>query len=629
MGNSHSSQEDDLKTKYQELSKEKKGYAILLGNEPLDLTRKEETVGARLSYLEESLTDVGVIEVMTPFMTQGGSSDTRTAGFTKDQFQRVLLMHFDADMLRNLSRYSCYCAIYSGRGSQEGILTKSNQVVPFVEIISSICHHSSGHGKPTIFIFDCLFETTPPPNIAVVMDTLMEKLHPLPNDVLICLTGQTARPDEVPGVFTLEFAQIYEEFSHCLTLPALLVMAGLKVCLTSSHIVQRPVIWTTLTDELAIGANDPSIPTVNDVQAWSTYCCNVIKKHSSAPLPKPDATPGCGRRVFIIYASDSCGRGLESSPIWPLGAWLTSLGFDVFLDAPEPQENSSWYNWYSTHVLSCRNIVLVCSPLMCSAFNDTPAASLPERYVIAAQLMCSIVRGLQGSEAKRSLRFFPVLFSSVPNVESVPKFFSDGSIYDLTRDPGPPVGTFDSQRVRSAYDTLVFHISRLPVPVTPTSVKETVTDEMIDELLTLKEGYIAVSLTLPATTVPPTSVPVPPPSVPILPIPTQPPANRVTILSSLTASQEVDQSTFLWLAQRVAEWKFMGRHLGVPEYQLTHIERENPHSISEQVIQMLYEWRKATLDEAATNQKLLDSLKFSESSRMCDEFINYLEKKQF
>ena len=73
----------------------------------------------------------------------------------------------------------------------------------------------------------------------------------------------------------------------------------------------------------------------------------------------------------------------------------------------------------------------------------------------------------------------------------------------------------------------------------------------------------------------------------------------------------------------------MGRHLGVPEYQLTHIERENPHSISEQVIQMLYDWRKATLDEAATNQKLLDSLKFAETSRMCDEFINYLEKKQF
>lgn len=256
MGNSHSTQEDELKIKYQELSKEKKGYAILLGNEPLDSTKKEETVGTRLSYLEESLTAVGVIEVMTPFMTQGGSSDTRTAGFTKDQFQRVLLMHFDADMLRNLSRYSCYCAIYCGCVSQDGVLTKSNQVIPFVEIISSICYHSSGHGKPTIFIFDCLFETTTPPNIAVVMDTLMENLHPLPNDVLVCLTGQTARPDEPPGVFTLEFAQIYEEFSHYLTLPALLLMTGLKVSLTSgSHIVQRPAIWNTLTDELTIGAS--------------------------------------------------------------------------------------------------------------------------------------------------------------------------------------------------------------------------------------------------------------------------------------------------------------------------------------------------------------------------------------
>ena len=253
MGNSQSRQEDELKTKYQELSKEKKGYAILLGNEPLDSTRKEETIGVRLSYLEESLTSVGVIEVMTPFMSQGGNTDIRTAGFTKEQFQRVLLMHFDADMLTNLSRYSCYCAIYSGRSSQEGILTKSDQVVPFSEIISSICHHSSGHGKPTIFIFDCLFETAPPPNISVVMDTLMEKLHPLPNDVLVCLAGQTARPDEAPGSFTLEFVQIYEEFSHCLSVPALLVMTGLKVCVASSCIIQRPVIWNTLTDELTIG----------------------------------------------------------------------------------------------------------------------------------------------------------------------------------------------------------------------------------------------------------------------------------------------------------------------------------------------------------------------------------------
>ena len=155
-----------------------------------------------------------------------------------------------------------------------------------------------------------------------------------------------------------------------------------------------------------------------------------------------------------------------------------------------------------------------------------------------------------------------------------------------------------------------------------------ISDEMIDELLTLKDGYIPVSRTVPVTNVPLTTAPIPPTTGPILLKPSPPPTNRVTILSPLTARQEVDQSTFLWLAQRVAEWKFIGRHLGVPEYQLTHIERENPHSISEQVIQMLYAWRKATLDEAATNQKLLDSLKFAETSLMCNEFISYLENKR-
>ena len=124
---------------------------------------------------------------------------------------------------------------------------------------------------------------------------------------------------------------------------------------------------------------------------------------------------------------------------------------------------------------------------MSSAFNDKPAASVPERYAIAAQLMSSVLRGLQGSEAKGSLRFFPVLFSLVPNVESVPKFFSGSNIYDLTRDPGPPAGSsFDSQRVRSAYDTLVFHISRLPVPATPTSARETVTGEQFIKKYILK-----------------------------------------------------------------------------------------------------------------------------------------------
>ena len=256
MGNSQSNTSlQELKGKtYEELSKESKGYAVLLGNEPQDSSRRDEGVGTRLGYFEESLTSLGKLEVMTPFVSNNASNNTKTAGFTKEQFQRVCVMHFDTDMLSHLSKYSSYFILYSGRSNSDGVLTKNDQCVLFHEIISSICSRSAGHGKPTIFIFDCVFDPeATPTDVRVVMETLTDKLHPLPNDTLVCMTSQTGLSEESPASFTLELAQVYEEFSSILSLPSLLVMAGLRVGLGSKDIVQRPIMWNTLTDELMIG----------------------------------------------------------------------------------------------------------------------------------------------------------------------------------------------------------------------------------------------------------------------------------------------------------------------------------------------------------------------------------------
>ena len=149
---------------------------------------------------------------------------------------------------------------------------------------------------------------------------------------------------------------------------------------------------------------------------------------------------------------------------------------------------------------------------------------------------------------------------------------------------------------------------------------------MIDDLLVLKEGYIPVHRTAPLPVKPVIPVPSPPvyTSPPHPPPPPQQPAPLR--LSPSVAREKVSQSALLWLARRVGEWKFVGRHLGLEEYQLTRIERENQHDIGEQVVQMLYAW-KQSFPEDDSNQRILDSLKYAESVKMCQEFINYLERK--
>ena len=172
-----------------------------------------------------------------------------------------------------------------------------------------------------------------------------------------------------------------------------------------------------------------------------------------------------------------------------------------------------------------------------------------------------------------------------------------------------------------------------------------ITPEMIESFYKLRPGYIPVSY-------PPVSNPSPfmyqrplhppPPFIrPVPPIVNPAPPHHFTNPPSGFANapqghpprerryqlpeEPVTQSALLWLSQRVTEWKFMGRKLEVPEYELIKISRENPHNISEQVIQMLYIWKNQTVPCDVTYQKLVDALKFAEmNEKLCDEFVQFV-----
>ena len=122
-----------------------------------------------------------------------------------------------------------------------------------------------------------------------------------------------------------------------------------------------------------------------------------------------------------------------------------------------------WYRWYATHVTSCKNIIFVCSPQICQSFDNIKGAA-PKRYTVACQLVVSLSKRLKSKEDRLALRLFPVLLSPFSSVEAVPGFFAPGGVYNLAGGGPPGAGSFDSGCVRSDYDALVFHISRLPVP---------------------------------------------------------------------------------------------------------------------------------------------------------------------
>ena len=76
----------------------------------------------------------------------------------------------------------------------------------------------------------------------------------------------------------------------------------------------------------------------------------------------------------------------------------------------------------------------------------------------------------------------------------------------------------------------------------------------------------------------------------------------------------------MWLTQRVTNWKFLGRWLGLPENVLLRIEADNPISYHEQCYQMFLEWKESD-PENYTYPVLGDALQ-RESQELYYEFVD-------
>ena len=75
----------------------------------------------------------------------------------------------------------------------------------------------------------------------------------------------------------------------------------------------------------------------------------------------------------------------------------------------------------------------------------------------------------------------------------------------------------------------------------------------------------------------------------------------------------------MWLTQRVANWKFLGRWLGLPENVLSRIITDNQKSDREQCYQMFLRWKESD-PENYTYPVLGDALR-KESPELYYEFV--------
>ena len=245
------------------LAKSREGYALILGNE-LETVTDEHNVGIRLVAIEETFRSYQ-IHVMTPFLNR--SKNTPRATFSKEDFKRICMMHFDRDMLSDLAKYSSYFFYYCGLCSEEGVVTKDKDILTYSDIIKSITNYSQSSGKPIIFVFDCNYQQGPPLNIEHIIGTLKNDLGTLPLNTLICFSVQASssvHQNYPPGMFTVELAQIIKEFHHLLPFTDMVALAGTKTtlrCLTSEgSVFQGPVLSDTLTAQfMFVPGNDDII----------------------------------------------------------------------------------------------------------------------------------------------------------------------------------------------------------------------------------------------------------------------------------------------------------------------------------------------------------------------------------
>lgn len=229
-----------------EVLKDREGYGVILGNEMG--TQTEDTIGQRLASAEKALSSCRV-HAMAPFLNRGGS-EKPNAAFSKEDFKRVCLMHFDKDMLRNLSGYSSHFFYHCGLCNENGVLTKEGDSIPYSEIINSILSQSEASGKPVIFIFDCNFTSELTFDLTDLMASIKNDLSPFHDNVLICFVSQSCISNVPPGIFTRELGESIQMFSNHLPLTDILTVAGLKaklrVASISERLIQGPAVLSTL-----------------------------------------------------------------------------------------------------------------------------------------------------------------------------------------------------------------------------------------------------------------------------------------------------------------------------------------------------------------------------------------------
>lgn len=149
-----------------------------------------------------------------------------------------------------------------------------------------------------------------------------------------------------------------------------------------------------------------------------------------------------------------------------------------------------------------------------------------------------------------------------------------------------------------------------------------ITSEMISSLLKPQDGYIPVPHPTPI---------IEPPLIATQQVDVRPPQPNTTFFQPLESqllfpTKQVSLTALLWLSQRIVEWKFLGRRLGLEEYQLSRIEKDNPQSTGEKAIQMLFAWKDQTDPKKFTYNNLLNGLRYVDGKKLCQDFVHFVNE---
>ena len=308
MGNTASSLgslESERSTGSYDLTRGKKGYAVLVGSDWFMNAENpsDSSVFGSLSSMDKALCKTCHLETLAPYL-----SDTREGNRTvlvKENFDRLCSMHFDKDSVRSLARYSSYLYYYCGFGNETGMLTTDRQCIPYASIFHSVLQQAKSSGKPMIFVFDCHFYEYQVIDIKNIVKMFVDKIMGLElADTLVCFTFSAVGPDTCPpGVFTFELAHAIQQYSHLLSLTELIDLAGSRAKFKTRGILQGPLCVDYLTAQFMLVEGkytklkhinkinwffflfpEPSVKIFLEPEDWILYTCTQVDENFGEPL---------------------------------------------------------------------------------------------------------------------------------------------------------------------------------------------------------------------------------------------------------------------------------------------------------------------------------------------------------